>query len=297
MRQEVYVKFAEALQQKKADDRRQYIRGRLADVIQAQKMQKSAAGERVIAPLLSRLSRALLRARVKLSPKVNTSGWAKYDPRRLFLTKRPTTFTATNYKPVGGLANRAVGAANAYSAYGGPSGPIRAFGELERLGGVGETTRISPGKILAALGLTGGTAAIARKAMKGPKEAPQVDIPPALPAPANPEPPTQQVAEPTSPAQPAGGGSVEGNDFWDRLSADPRMQRVIASLTAAGAATQDKARDIMARIQAAHGLHVGLAGAGGLAAGAAGGYMVGAHGNKQPAKKKKRTDGDGSEVK
>ena len=166
MRQEVYVKFAEALGAKKAADRARHVHVKFAEALQARQLQKQAQVARAAkaaTPTLRRLSRALLRLRTKASPKVNAATWSKLDPRRLFTTTRPTTTTATNFRG-GAVADAVRGAATrgAYDAYsGGGGGRIRAFGELEHLGGAGETTRISPAKILAALGLGGIGAGIA----------------------------------------------------------------------------------------------------------------------------------------
>jgi hypothetical protein len=166
MRQEVYVKFAEALAVKKAADRARYVHVKFAEAIQARQLQKQSQLARAAGaatPALKRLSRALLRLRVKASPKVNASTWFKLDPRRLFTTTRHTTTTATNFRG-GAVADAVRGSATqgAYGAYsGGGGGRIRAFGELEHLGGTGETTRISPAKILTALGLGGLGAGIA----------------------------------------------------------------------------------------------------------------------------------------
>lgn len=157
MRQDVYVKFAEALVAKKATDRARYVHVKFAEALQARQLQKQAQVARAAGaatPALKRLSRALLRLRVKASPKVNAAAWSKLDPRRLFITTRPTTTTASNFRG-GSVADavRGVETHGAYGAYsGGGGGRIRAFGELRHLGGVGETTRISPSKILAALG-------------------------------------------------------------------------------------------------------------------------------------------------
>ena len=159
MRQEVYVKFAEALGAKKAADRARHVHVKFAEALQARQLQKQAQVARAAkaaTPTLRRLSRALLRLRTKASPKVNAATWSKLDPR-------PTTTTATNFRG-GAVADAVRGAATrgAYDAYsGGGGGRIRAFGELEHLGGAGETTRISPAKILAALGLGGIGAGIA----------------------------------------------------------------------------------------------------------------------------------------
>lgn len=281
MRQEVYVKFAEALQARKAADRAQHVYTKFAEALQARRMQKQALSP---APA-SRLLRALLKLRIKASPKVNASNWSKYDPRRLFTTKRVTPTTATNFKPgttAGGVAHGVSGAyrAGAYQP-GAGGGAIRAFGELERLGGFNTTTRLSPGKILAALGILGGGGALASKAVKGPKEAPTAPVPP-------PRSGMRPAPEQEEGGAPAGGGA--SSDVWGRITSDPRVQRAIAGIAAAGATARDTTQDLMARIQAAHGLHVGLAGAGGLAAGGLGGYALGSRAG-QGGKKKKRESG------
>lgn len=256
MRQEVYVKFAEALGAKKAADRAQYVHAKFAEALQARQLQKQAQAAKMIAPPVSRLARALLKLRIKASPRINTSGWSKYDPRRLFLTTRTWPRSATNFR--GGAVLGAGQSGGAYSgAYrdGSPWLGIRSFGELERLAGVGKSTRLSPAKVLAALGLTGGTAAIVSPG--GKKTEPQAPV---------------QDAESVAPAAAT---AAAGTDLWSRISQNPRMRAILERISAAGAAAADKGRDIMSRIKANHDLHVGLAGAGlGLAAGGAGGAAL-----------------------
>ena len=212
MRQEAYDKFASALMQKRAEARHQYVLGRLADMIVDVKMQKQAEARHQyvlgrladtivdvkmqkqagIGKLLSRLlgskilhantlggslTRLGRRAHAALSPKIDASAWKKWDPRRLFLTTRDIKTSVRNTPTVppapGGGSTTGSGAySGAYS--GGGGGAPRPYADLPSTGGTGTTTRLSPGKILAALGITGGTAALA----SGGKDAPKVNLPP-----------------------------------------------------------------------------------------------------------------------
>lgn len=137
MRNEVYVKFAEAI-------------GRTAEARRIG-MQKSAGG-------FSQLARL----RTLLSPKVNAESWGRFDPRRLFTTTRTYPVrSVTNIDSSGNVVGQST------SNYVGRG--IPAFGDLARQGGSRTTTRLSPAKILAALGLTGGGALALSAAHDKPK--------------------------------------------------------------------------------------------------------------------------------
>lgn len=127
MRQEVYIKFAAALNN--------------------QRLSKEASGGSAMKQLL----RLVRRARVKASPKVNADNWGTFDPRRLFVKRRSAALTVRNIG--GGSGGTGSGSGAAYQ--GGAGVDVPTYSDLGSTTTLRETTRLSPARILAALGLAG----------------------------------------------------------------------------------------------------------------------------------------------
>lgn len=183
MRKEVYTKFAEALEKgraaKAAAARAEVVHTKFAEALEQRRLQKKAGYG------------ALARIITRLSPKVKTPG--KLNPLRLVTTTTQKSLKATN-APTGaaGAGGSAYG-----GAYQGGAGGIRSYGDLRQLANR-TTTRLSPGKILAALGVGGGGAAAAKGLAQN------------------------QAAQPAQ---------VQKSDLWTRVLANPKL---VAALAGAG---------------------------------------------------------------
>lgn len=130
MRQEVYVKFAEALYK--------------------QRLVKTAAGGSPSKQLL----RVLRRAWVKASPKVNADSWGRFDPRRLFVRRHSAALKVRNVGGASGGSGAGTGVGGAYQG-GEGNVAVPTYADLGNTTTMRETTRLSPARILAALGLAG----------------------------------------------------------------------------------------------------------------------------------------------
>jgi len=191
MREHVYVKFAAALEriqaEKTAAVRKETVQMKLAEALQQRQLEKQAAGRLALLKVLSRLS-----------PKVNATSWGKYDPRRLFTTTRTTPIKATNSASV--AASQAVPA-----GAGSESGGRLPFADLPQ-NAERTVTRLSPGKILASLGIGGGAAALGKST----------------------------TDSSSVPAIPASKNTGTLSSLWERLAANPKM---VAALAGAGLLT------------------------------------------------------------
>lgn len=111
------------------------------------------------AAMRGNIRQAIKRLLSATSPKVNPG---KYNPLRIFTSTRTMPLRAENVRPIT-AAERAAAAvegkngAEAYlTAYGSGAGKIApGYSEFKHPTGTRETTRVSPGRVLAALGLTG----------------------------------------------------------------------------------------------------------------------------------------------
>jgi len=214
MREQVYAKFAEALGRRQATkvaaDRAAVVHVKFAEALQRQRLTKQAAG---LSPALTKVLQRLSGLYSKMAPEVNASNWGKFNPLRLFTSKTRTPVSVTNTRPFtpAELGKAPTGSGEyAYGGGGGGQGPIRPYSELPSTGGFKETTRLSPAKILAALGLgTGGTAAVS--ALKDKANAPAVAQTPS------------QIPQPTE-------------ELWRKILSHQKMQMALAGagLLAAG---------------------------------------------------------------
>lgn len=173
MRQEVYTKFAEALQRKQAEQavaaRHNEVVAKFAEVLDRQMARKQAEqiyfeGFCKAAELAGANPEALVkeaagfgriaRLMTRLQPKVNLKG--KFDPRRLVTTIRHNVIQRAE-NPATGAAKAVGSAGGGASAYGNAGMPR--WSDIANKGGVRDVARIDPLKILAALLAGGGTAA------------------------------------------------------------------------------------------------------------------------------------------
>lgn len=173
MRQEVYTKFAEALQRKQAEQhaaaRHTEVVAKFAEALDGQMARKQAEqiyfeGFCKAAELAGADPEALVkeaagfgriaRLMTRLQPKVNLRGW--FDPRRLITTVRHNVIQRAE-NPVTGAAKAVGSAGGGASAYGNAGMPR--WSDIANKGGVRNVARIDPLKVLAALLAGGGTAA------------------------------------------------------------------------------------------------------------------------------------------
>lgn len=151
MDNETYVKVATAIEARLAEKRAEAVRVKIAERITTRLLEKQAVS---VGGAFNGLSGLVSRVRM---PKVNIKG--KYNPLRLFASK-------VSHLPADGAS----AARAASSSTAGASSGYSAIGDLAGGSGYVDEYRLSPAKILTAIGLASGTAG-GISALKGNKPA------------------------------------------------------------------------------------------------------------------------------